>query len=212
MQEYLSDFKENETSENAGSVNWTDLAAAARCFPANEAYALHLVQTCLGYLPERHIILPELAFIQSLVNDLQTSSGTEDAFYDGLVFHTKKIRNEDMKQGGWIDKTQFDPADLELYDTYLSAFKQTARERLTEIMGYSPALIHSLEAELYLRRLCSHDGFYTALPWCHMDHKAVTVVRYREAWLLEGPAAADDSDLMGIHYQLQLLKYNSGEN
>lgn len=189
------------------AMPWETLDTVAKCFPELEAKALRLIEYFLGYLPVPVIYMPHEAFIRTLIASYQNGTLRKDNLLDEVEFHAKRIRNDDMKKGGWVKYLVHDEADYKRYDMHLAIYKHIARDRLCELIGYEPSLDHSLEAELYLREFFQSDAFTSETPYCHIDHKAVTIVRYREAYLLQGEMTADDSDLMGLLYEAVKIKH-----
>lgn len=179
-------------------IDWKVLEMSATCLPELESQALELIRYFVGYLPVPIIYMPHENFVRALIATYKSGNLSKDTFLDEVEFYAKQIRNDDMKKGGWVKYKSYDESDMTRYHSYLSPYKQAARQRLSELMGYEPSLQHSLDAELYLRELLQTDDFHTAMPNGETDHKAVTIVRYREAFLLEGEEAADNSDLIGL--------------
>lgn len=183
------------------TLHWHDIALQAKCNPEYEEIALAYVRYVLGYLPSQHAYMPSLAFLQTLVESYQAGKISSETFGQEFFSHVKQIRNKDMKNGGWVQHKIYSEADHHRYDTYLSLYKQSTRERLSRLLGYEPSLAYSLDAEIFLRLIFQEDYFYTDMPFCNADYIAATVVKYREAFLQKGEAAADASDLFGRSFE-----------
>lgn len=174
------------------TTHWRDIELHAKCHPEHEELALAWIRFLLGYLPQQHAYMPCLPYIQSLVQHSETGNITDIAFSTEMISYAKKIRNDDMKRGGWVYKTPFAKEDFDLYNRHLAVYKPLARLRLCDFLGYEPLLEHSLDAEVFLRQLFQEDSFNSQAPYCNADFKAGTIVMYRQAFLQKGAAAADD--------------------
>lgn len=179
------------------TISWCDIENQVKCHPHYEELALAFVRFILGYLPQQHAYLPSLAFLQTLTENFETGKISIDHFAREFFFYTKEIRNEDMKQGGWVQHPTYDEHNYQHYDTYLGQYKHQARDRLCTFLGYEPDLISSLDAEVFLRQLFESDDYYPSIPWCNADYIAGNVVKYRKAFLEKGVAAADNIDFVG---------------
>ncbi len=194
-------YNEALTRQNASVIDWSDIETQTKCAPDQEYHALAYIQNFLGYIPEPNIYMPHIAFVQVLVDSMEKNLITWDHFIDELVFHAKRIRNDDMLKGEWVRHKTYDESYRKHYENFLPLYKLPARDRLSKLLGYEPLIEYSLEAELFLRRLFQLDSFHSEMPYGDTDLKAATIVRYREAYLLQGKSVADDSDLIGMIYQ-----------
>lgn len=165
--------------------------------PQYKGLTLRLIKRSLGYLPSPEIYLPHLAFAQSLEDNHANGVIPDDVYAREAVALDERIRNDDMKKGGWVSKLEFDQSDYDFYNEYLEIYKNAARERLCRIMGYEPLLLYSLTAEMLLRHFIESDSYYSEMPMCEVDFKAVTITRYRELYITEGETVADQSGVMG---------------
>jgi hypothetical protein len=191
-------------------LSWKDLELTSRCHPEKEMMSLLWIEAYLGYVPSPHIYTPHLAFIQALVENVEKGVIEPDTFVDELLFHVKRIRNDDMKDGKWVGR-KYDASDYEYYDTFLGLYKQPARLRLCKLLRYEPDLEYSLGAEVYLRQIFELEGFYTELPYTAADYKAATITWYTELYHTHGEQAADESGLPKYEYGLDDLDEDTEE-
>lgn len=182
------------------TIQWTDIDVSVKFSEEKKKEALYWIRYCIGYLPEPFIYLPSLGFIQALLDNHEKGILSNGQLAGEIMFHCIGIRNEDMQKGGWVRYEVYDSSHQAYYGTYLADHKGLARQRLSRFLGYTPALEHSLEAEVLLRQVFERDGFHGNYPYGDIDVKAATITRYREALLLQGKATADDSDLIGLDY------------
>jgi len=187
------------------TIAWSDIDKAISFNPVHEEIALGWINASLLYMPKQHIYLPHLPALHSCISYNEAGKLTDEDFFTELTFHLKQIRNDDMKKGGWSQTLVHTKNELDFYESHLIHYKHAARKRLSAFIRYEPSLDHSLEAEMLIRQAFSNDQFGTNAPYCSVDHKAATIVRYREVLLTEGEAAADDSDLMGFAYGEAML-------
>lgn len=177
-------------------THWSDIELHTKCHPEYEELALAWVRYALGYLPQEQAYMPYLAVLQTLVENDRTGKLPEGQFVDELLFYVKRIRNNDMKKGGWVYHTVQPESVLKTYETHLSLYKQQARERLCKFLGYEPLLEYSCDAEVFLRQIFENDAFYSDMPWCDADYKAGNIASYRQIFLKDGEAAADASEFI----------------
>lgn len=103
--------------------------------------------------------------------------------------HIRLIRNEEVKEHAMSDYKRSSYAQYRL--EYRSYGKQ-ARDRIVRILGYGPDLSRSLFAELCLRELMRKDNIALPEELTPLDFKLIGLIRYREALLSNGKAAADN--------------------
>lgn len=169
--------------------------------PEYDQLALELIEMSLGYIPAYDIYLPHLPFYKALLDNHTKGNISDEEFATESLLIKKAIRNDDMKNCGWVSRLEYNQQDYEMYDNFLAEYKEEARKRLTQFMGYEPFLEHSLSAELLLRNLCSSEEYYTGMPMCSQDYRAITIAHYRGLFLVEGEKAADESLVMGLNYR-----------
>ena len=180
------------------TISWADIETSSKCSSAYENHALYWIKTCLGYVPNDHVYLPHLAFIQTIIEAYNQETISQDQFIDDLTFHAKRIRNDDIKKGGWLKKEKHTQSDFDHYNSYLSVYKNLARDRLSRFLGYEPEIKYSLEAEILLRHLFEMDEYSSGTPFTDTDFKAATITQYKEVFLLQGEERADACFLLGL--------------
>lgn len=179
------------------ALQWDTVRRAATCYPEYDRESLFIIDNFLNYVPEPVIYIPHQPFIKSLSASFYRGSISEEQLVKELEFHCKRIRNDDMKKYGWAENRPYNDADYRLYDTHLAVYKQTARERLIDIVGSEPPLEYSLGAEIYLRQLVQREDYHSEMLPTIFDNRAVTITYYKECLLQHGPEAADESMLYG---------------
>lgn len=195
-----SDLKTDLHYRQTKEINWADVDLQARCNPERYGKAMHFIKVSLGYLPDLPICLPHLPFIQTLVDNVFKEIIDADFFTEEMIFHSKRIRNDDMKKNGWVKKMAYSKEEYDFYHSFLPEHIKPARERLATLMSYEPAVEHSLEAEIDLRQHFRDDLLFGESSYSSVDHRAVAIVRYREYFLLEGEDAADNSEVLGLRW------------
>lgn len=187
------------------TTHWQDIERHVKCHPEYEELALAWINFILGYVPQQHAYMPYLSFLQTLFETSETGKISDENFSKELIFYVKKVRNEDMKRGGWVLKKTFSKTDLDFYNSHLALYKQGARNRLSKLLGYDPLLEHSLEAEIFLRQIFQEEFFHADMAYCNADYIAATIVKYREIFLRDGEAAADASEMTLWHKDLDMF-------
>ena len=185
-------------------IHWSDMEVSAKCYPQRRNEALAWIRSSLLYLPPQHVFQPHLTFIQSLIENEAMGVITNDTFLKEIEIHLTNIRNDDMKKGEWVKHIPFREQDYEAYETHLQEYKNLTHYRLSELMGYEPALEHALEAEIFLRKIFASDQFYQSEGYTPLDYKALVITRYREVYMLKGEAIADKSVIEGVRYRQTL--------
>lgn len=173
------------------TLYWDDILLQSKCAPEFRNQALSQIRHWLGYIPAEHIYMRHISYLQSLVAGYKSGTILFETFSEQLYTHLLNIRNDDMKKGGWVRFTTRHPADIKRYETYLSVFRQPARQRLSALLGYEPSLDYSLEAEVYMRQLFANDSFHTNMDYTEADYKAATITTYRQTFIQFGEAEAD---------------------
>jgi len=200
---YTEEDKKYEASRRAKILHWDDIHTASKAAPELELRAKECMLQFLGYNPHPHDYYPSLPFIQSLLDTYIKKQITAQTANAELLFHMKAIRNHQMLSGGWLRYLDRTPEEYVYYAKVLPKMALTARFRLSQFLGYTPDIIHSMDAEIYLRHVYCRDDFREDMPFSQEDYVAVTVTRYCELYMTEGKEAADDSGLLG--------PYNFGE-
>lgn len=178
-------------------LSWDELSDNVSVFSPHAAQADAEIKRHLGYEPPKVASLRHEPFIRALVEDQQQGRLTQKEFDDAVAVHVRHIRNDDMQRGGWA--AAYTEADYQRYATHLVQFKERARDRLLDGLGFEPPLEHSLDAELILRDQFLFDWFceQTCIH-TPFDCKAYTILFYRKALAESGREVANDIDLMGL--------------
>lgn len=203
-------YDDTEAAENSGvltaqerkwgrrhTLSWDDLSDNVKVFPQHADQAEAEIFRHLGYEPIKLISLRHEPFIRALVEEQQQGRLAQKEFNDAVAVHVRHIRNDDMQRGGWA--TPYTEADYHRYDTHLVQFKERARARLLQGLGFEPPLEYSLDAELMLREQYLFDWFSEEHD-IHtvFDCKAYTILFYRKALAESGREVANSIDLMGL--------------
>lgn len=179
------------------TLSWDELSDNASVFSQHADQAETEIRKHLGYAPPKITSLRHEPFIRALIQEQQQGSLTEQEFNDAVAMHVRHIRNDDMQRGGWAKP--YTEADYHRYDNHLVQFKERARARLLQGLGFEPPLDYTLDAELILRDqflfdwFCEETCIHTAF-----DCKAYTILFYRKALAESGRDTADNIDLMGL--------------
>ena len=187
------------------AISWKEIEASAKCYPEYETYTLLLIEGHLGYLPKPATYIPHEPFIRSVVANYKSGNIQEEQFLEELDFHCRRIRNDDMIKFAEITAEKYTEKDYNRYQSHLSVYKQSARDRLMSFLGMEPVLEHSIDAETFLRQLFQIDIYHDKLPFCEIDYRAATIYKYREALMLHGKETAEASSLVGLLYQHERL-------
>lgn len=103
-----------------------------------------------------------------------------------------------MKNRWYVMKEKYTEIDYHRYRTYLPENAVWARERLIDFLNEEFSVEHTLYAELDLRDLLQFDDYHKNSPWNVIDYQSCAMVWYREALVVRGQDAADDSLLLGL--------------
>lgn len=167
--------------------NWENFVEAATILPALADNCHRLIEKRLGYRPPRSIMEVQAAFLRALIQHHRSGSLSDEDFKMQADQCIKGVRNFDMQ----VPLEEAPPTVArERYDSYLPAYQDQARNRLTHYLGYAPALEHSIIVELWLRQVMARDQYALPQSKTPLDYKAVMLVRYRETLAKEGLDAA----------------------
>lgn len=180
-------------------MRWQDIARSGKCNAHREDEAKEIIRSTFGYLPQDHVCMPHLAFMQTLVENHRSGNMPDETFEKEIVFHLLRLRNDDMKP--WVRFMTQPPHVREDYKSYLPEYAQKARNRLSKLLGYEPDVEHSMCAELMLRMLYQYVEILEIRENTDFDFKAFMVAKYRETYFKEGADAANELGLPGIEYQ-----------
>ena len=179
-------------------IIWKDIELATKVAPNNHKKVLEWISFRLGYLPHESVYMPYLAFVQSMISELERTQIANEQTVDADIAIAKQIRNDDIKKGNWLESQFSEEKYRRAYDEILPVYKHKARELLCKNLGYQPLVGHSFEAEIYLRHMFTADEYHEGLKLCGMEVKAMTIAHYRGYYEIEGKKSADESVLIGL--------------
>jgi hypothetical protein len=174
------------------TVRWQDVLACSTVLPEYEAVVLHLIENRLGWLPVGSSRLRYEPYLRGLLKSYRSGGMTPEEFAAQTDEQLKLIRNDEMQFNTMPD---YDHRIYQSYDTYLSQQREAVRQRVTRLLGYEPALQHSVVAEIWLREITAEDSFHLPEEPTAVDWKALSLIRYREILLTHGRTAADASPI-----------------
>lgn len=175
------------------AFSWADIDATAKILPELEDHTSKLIDSFLGYIPHCSVTLPYEVSLRGLINSFRYGLCSEEEYLRQAEGYIKLIRNEDFRYD------TCDDYDQSIYDNYWQTFQpygNIARERIASFLGYEPELRHSVAAELWLRDVLARDTQNLGKLFTQADCKVLTLIRYRQALLLQGKNAADTSSLI----------------
>lgn len=147
------------------------------------------IEHFLGYLPDPDIYTPFEAYLSELIDQKNSGMLTDQQFDQYAEEHIRLIRNEAFK-----DNTMLDYGS-DLYEKYQAEYQPygaLARDRICSILGYEPDLSRSLLAELGMREVMRINNAELPEELTPTDLMMMGLIRYREALLAHGKAAADN--------------------
>lgn len=181
---------------------WEAIAAYSSVLLQHRAYAQELITELLGRHPGavyfiRHEI-PIRQAIERLQKDLCSQQDFDEEIYKRIVV----MRNDIVKSEGWLAKETYDENDMERYNSLFPQYQELARERISSLLGYTPELRHSLDAEISLRNffammegIIDDDSKKSVLG---IDYQLIHAIKYRELFFTQGQEAADNSPLIKL--------------
>ena len=183
--------------DSTKTLSWDQIERAANTYPEHGWLAKMLIKNYLGYVPDRETCVPQLPFIQTLIEKYKQGQISYDTHYKELEYHIRLIRNADFKNTWWITKNPFDEYDYNIYNTELLQNKDRARAELALHLNYEPELEYSLHSEMMLRRLMQADVGDMSSEYIETLFLAMSAVLYRKIFLTEGQEVADELYLLG---------------
>jgi len=105
------------------SIKWSDLQNSLIFATQQKNFALVHIKGCLGYVPEEHILLPHLSYVQILLQNNLAGIISQEQFTDEIIQHMKHIRNDDMKKDGWIQGPTYTHDMRRVYKEFLPEFQ-----------------------------------------------------------------------------------------
>ena len=177
--------------------SWDDMVVNETVHIEHQKKIENMIFHNLGYLPGKDVSIRHLPFLRTSFHQyLHKHINTEEFFLESR-FLIREIRNLDI--ASFADPVY--PSDLyELYEERSGCQRQFVRDRLVAYLGYEPELRHSLMAELWMQEVVG-KGVITFKERSNcIDHRAMTIIEYREILLDVGKEAADNSELWYFDY------------
>lgn len=191
-QRFEQAYQEAVNEAISEAVSWKDIALTATVLPSLEDATQELIEQSLGYLPHLAVRLPYEPYLRALLHLKNQGQLSAEAFVRETEAHCQLIRNADMAH--YADPEPA-PRFQSMYSDFFHLYGIKAKARLSRLLGYEPALEHSLAAELWLWEIMARDTIRLPESLTAVDYKALTIIRYREILLSQGRAAADASPL-----------------
>ena len=180
-------------------IKWDQIVTCSKMFPELEQAAYDQIRRHLGYLPDPSAYMNHEVFIRVLIDQFNRQQITEESFNSQVIEHVKHIRNDNVNQGGYIDNLgDYTSRDLDRYRNHFPQYKEKAKARLKQLMGYESEVKYSLYAELMIRELCAMDWYVNDMIPGAIDYRAITVIHYRKALMELGKEFADALPLMAV--------------
>ncbi|ODS76934.1 MAG: hypothetical protein ABS46_18680 [Cytophagaceae bacterium SCN 52-12] len=177
--------------------NWDDVVVNETVHIEHQKKIENMIVHNLGYLPGKDVSIKHLPFLRTSFDQYLHRQIDAEEFFLESQFLIREIRNLDI--ASFADPIY--PEELyQLYKDRPVAERQWGRERLTTYLGYEPELRHSLMAELWMQHAAG-KGVITFKDRSNcIDHRAMTVIKYRQVLLEEGKEVADNSELWYFDY------------
>lgn len=185
---------------NREKCNWQDISLAATVFPELETDGKRAIVDMLGYLPPESVTMLHEPALRAIIHQERYGQISFTDYYDLAEETIKLIRNDDLRPHSL---PRYHQGSFDAYHEQWNPYGQKAKDRITALLGYEPALEHSVMAENMLRSFFAASDLLQSTGLTEFDFIAVTVVKFREALTVDGIVAANASDLWGIE-----LKYN----
>lgn len=179
------------------SPTWENFVTINSCYPEHEREAEHLIRIALGYLPSIRVYADYLPFLKTIVHQEKIGQLIDKNYYDEFTTIVKQIRNHQMKVENRL--REYEIGDFEDYFRIGKKFKHEARKLLWDMLGFETKNIHSLDAELIIRRdmMISKDPDYS--DYSATAYLAATIALYRYNFIEHGEAAANETPLLGFY-------------
>lgn len=185
-------FAKGAQEARMNAVDWDDVVLGATTFPEVEEKCDQLIEHWLGYLPHASAILKYTPYLRALLMRQMQGTISKEDFAQQVDDHIKLIRNEDLKHNLDIE---YDPQIVHNYHSNFTPYGQIVKDRLSRFLGYAPQLVHSIVAEMWMRDVIANDSLKLPEYKTACDHKAITLIKYREVLLRDGLDAANRSPI-----------------
>lgn len=163
------------------TASWDSIAAAGTVYPEHATAATDFILDVLGYLPYPTVYLPHEIPIRVLIAQHKAGQLTQAQFMEQAKEHVRHIRNDDLLREDILAHPSRSQKEIDRYNTYLNAYADQAKERITQLLGYKPVLNNSMDAELLLREYAIAGKLSDTLAdIAPHDCKAMAIVKFRE--------------------------------
>lgn len=177
--------------------NWNDVVVNETVHIEHQKKIENMIVHNLGYLPGKDVSVKHLPFLRTSFDQYLHKQINAEEFFAESQFLMREIRNLDI--ASFADPVYSDQL-YQLYEDRPLAERRWVRERLTTYLGYEPELRHSLMAELWMQHAVA-KGVITFKERSNcIDHRGITIIRYREILLDKDKEAADNSGLWYFEY------------
>jgi hypothetical protein len=166
------------------------------CFFEHHEDALLLLKNTLGYNPQYRDYAPLMPFLRTYLEQYKTKQIPDTDFISNVSVVIKQIRNGQMQAENRT--REFNNSDFETYFREAKEHKHKARKLLTDMLGFEPKNIHSLEAEMFLRNYYFTDSNVELQDYLPLAYYAATITLYRFNYMEHGEAVANDTPLLGL--------------
>lgn len=182
--------------ESTHSLTFEQIQAVETTHPEHTFRAKFLIKHYISYVPTKEKCIPQLPYIQTLMELYKTGKMDYETYYKELEAPIRLIRNHDLGNIWWVTKQPFDDYDYDCYNQELAHSRERARTDLSELLDYEPELIYSLHSEMILRRLYQAD-IGECEEYYNTRFFAMSSAIYRQILLKDGKEEADASPLVG---------------
>lgn len=172
---------------------WQDIVAHENFMPQHKRRIQRIIVRVMGYLPYKSVYFPHQAFMRAEFDNYIKGLTTEERFWKETLLHVLDIRNDDMFKSGYLDYKEYGSLQQQMYNGFMPDRIQLVRKRLSSFLGYEPDLVHSYDAEMWLREAMRNTGMAEDSPITAQDYRAITITKYREIFLKDGEREADCS-------------------
>lgn len=192
---------------------WRELKDYGEVLTEHAAYTKSLVMMYLGYQPQARLSVALQNAIRKQVDLFAKDKITAEAFDETVYKLVQDTRNKHI--GGDIlfsKRRDYGDDDMQAYKRINPDFNDAVRQRLSDLLGYTPDLRYSLYAEYGLLARIKEGPYPISTLPIPEEMEALSAIKYREVLLNEGKEAADNSPLIARQepFKAQLQKKHAG--
>jgi hypothetical protein len=201
MHDINSLYKHFFYGQSNEAVSWNSLFPIDVSHPEFQAETVKLISDKLGYQPHSKYYMDEMQDLTMLLHQYRTGQICDIEFDSRTSGVIKHIRNVQM-----IKEMRLRDFGNEDYETYFRAgkeHKQTARQLLSDVLGFETKSSFSLDAELIIRLSFMEESFLAEnnIQFSNFNSiclYAATIALYRYNYLEHGETAANSTPLLGL--------------